>query len=106
MDDRLAEDIRLLAESRIPYAIVHLPYYPELKEGREYILQQGQASLLESLEQVTGHRVVELREVMPLPADRLDRMNISASNFHPSLFGMRLYSAGVAEAVIREGLVR
>ena len=106
VDDRLAEDIRLLAESRIPYAIVHLPYYPELKEGREYILQQGQASLLESLEQVTGHRVVELREVMPLPADRLDRMNISASNFHPSLFGMRLYSAGVAEAVIREGLVR
>jgi hypothetical protein len=106
VDGRLAEDIRLLAESHIPYAIVHLPYYPELKKGKEYILQPAQASLLKSLEQVTRHRVVELREVMSLPGDRLERMNISASNFHPSRFGMQLYGAGVAEAMIREGLVR
>ena len=45
VDGRLAEDIRLLAESHIPDAIVHVPYNPELKKGKKYILQPGQGSL-------------------------------------------------------------
>jgi hypothetical protein len=106
VDGRLAEAIRLLAASHIPYVIVHLPYYPELRKGREYVLQPQQSNLLKSLEQVTEHRVIGLRDLMPLPRDRLDTMNMSATNFHPSLFGMRLYGAGVAEALIRRGLVR
>ena len=96
----------MLAESHIPYVIVHLPYFPELKKGREYLLQAQQANLLQSLERLTGRRVMGLKDVMPLPVDGLERMNISKNNFHPSLFGMQLYGAGVAEAVIRERLVR
>jgi len=105
-DGRLTEDLRLLAESHIPYVLVHLPYFPELKKGREYLLQAQQANLLQSLERLTGRRVMGLKDAMPLPGDGLERMNISENNFHPSLFGMQLYGAGVAEAVIREGLVR
>ena len=106
VDGRLAEAIRLLAASHIPYVIVHLPYYPELMKGREYVLQPQQSNLLKSLEQVTEHHVIGLRDLMRLPKDRLDTMNQSATNFHPSLFGMRLYGAGVAEALIRRGLAR
>jgi hypothetical protein len=78
VDDRLTEDLRLLAESHVPYVIVHLPYFPELEKGREYLLQPQQTSLLQSLERLTGRRVIGLKDVMPLPLAGLERMNISA----------------------------
>lgn len=51
---------------------------------------------------MTGSRVLETREHLELPADRIDAMAVSSTDDHPSGYGMQVYAKAVAKAVMHD----
>jgi lysophospholipase L1-like esterase len=90
----------------VPWALFHLAYYPEIKAGKEYNLARQQKALLDSLETITGRTVLRTTDYIEMPVPQAERMNAAPDNFHPSRWGMELYAKAVAEALVRNGLLR
>jgi len=84
--------------------LVHLAIYPEILEGREYLISAQQQRLLDSLHAMFGQ---EAAQTLPHadPPDDLMSINKSETDFHPSLRGMEFYGDAVADILIDEGLV-
>jgi hypothetical protein len=90
----------------VPWVLFHLAFYPEIKAETEYILRPTQKALLDSLEAVTGKKVLRTTDYVRLPVPQAKRMNATADDNHPSLWGMEFYAKAVAEALVRNGLVK
>jgi hypothetical protein len=105
-DLRFMRDVEKLQATRIPLILFHLAYYPEIKAGKDAILDPQGAALWESLERVTGKRVFRTSDYVRLPMPEPERMNVRGDDFHPSLWGMDFYANVVAEALVRNHLVR
>jgi hypothetical protein len=105
-DEGFARALRTLRESGVPVILVHLAYYPEIKEGVEYIATFVQRRQLESLARALGHEPLRTIDHTRMPVERPERMNASEDNYHPSLWGMAFYGEVVAEMLIRNGHVR
>ena len=86
--------------------LFHLAFYPEIKAKTEYILRPPQKALLDSLEAVTGKTVLRTTDYVRMPVPQAKRMNATADDNHPSLWGMEFYANAVAEALVRNGLVK
>ncbi len=105
-DARFVKSVRAVESTGVPYALVHLAFYPELKAGREYITNYREARLLASLARLTEKEILETRGHIRLPIEDPERLIQSPSNYHPSRAGLELYADAVAEIVIRNRLAR
>jgi GDSL-like lipase/acylhydrolase family protein len=102
-DSRFIEDINHINQSNIPYYIIHLPTYEELKAG-EYDLDEQEQSLFESFQEVTGKQTINFFEYDSShdsnnPED-LEKLFLSPYDRHPSLQGIRFYAEVVSEILI------
>ncbi|MFC3230495.1 SGNH/GDSL hydrolase family protein [Marinibaculum pumilum] len=98
------ETVAAVLASGVPVRLVHLAIYPEILEGREYLISAQQQRLLDSLHAMFGQ---EAAMTLPHadPPDDLMSINKSETDFHPSLRGMEFYGDAVADILIDEGLV-
>lgn len=102
-DPRFLQDLAKIKESGTDWMLFHLAFFPEISKGREYVTKRQEASLLESLEQVTGKKVFRTTDYVKMPIEQPERMKAAPDNEHPSLWGMSLYAEAIAEAFIQEG---
>ena len=91
--------------SGVPYILMHLAFYPEFTEGKEYILTNAEEKLLQSLRAVTGKEIFETTKYLNLPLNDPQRFVQSPDNYHPSLAGLNLYADAMAELVVRKRLL-
>ncbi|MEQ8346447.1 MAG: SGNH/GDSL hydrolase family protein [Sneathiellaceae bacterium] len=99
-----ADSVAAAKASGVPVRLVHLAIYPELLEGKEYILSEQGERLLASMERMVGSTALETTDYVPIPADPA-RMNQTEENYHPSLFGMEVYARAVAGMILENGLL-
>jgi len=102
-DSRFIENVTLVNQSSIPYYIIHLPTYEDLKAG-EYELGEQEQSLFESFQEVTGKQVINFIDYASShdsnnPED-LENLFMSPYDLHPSLQGIRFYAEVVSEILI------
>lgn len=105
-DKRFVEDVAAIRQSGTRLMLMHLAFYPEIKDGKEYITNYTESALLESLEKVTEQPIHKTTDHIPMPLPDPERMNVSPDNYHPSPWGIALYADAVAEALIRGGYAR
>ena len=102
-DSRFIENVNYLNQSKIPYYIIHLPTYEDLKAG-EYELSEQEQSLLESFQEVTGKQIIDFMEYAPEhdsnKLEDLEKLFMSPYDLHPSLQGIRFYAEVVSEMLI------
>ena len=105
-DARFMESLRAIQATGARLVLVHLAFYPEFKEGKEYVMTYQEGSLLRSLSEVTGRLVLETTKYVKLPVEQPERLIQSSDNYHPSLAGLDFYADAVAEMLMRNGVVR
>lgn len=105
-DARFTVDLAKVKATGSRLVLFHLAFYPEIKANREYILDTQQQSLLDSLEKATGKSVRRTTDFVEMPVSQPERMNVSADNYHPSLWGMQFYASAIANMLLREGYVK
>lgn len=103
LDEAFESNFARLQALDMPFLFVHLPIAPELQVG-SYQTSPRQIALWESLERMAPGLVHELRDVIPALDDPL-RMSFSATNHHPSIYGMEIYAEGIAETLRRAGML-
>jgi hypothetical protein len=104
-DDRFMRSLKSIEISGVPYILMHLAFYPEFTEGKEYILTNAEEKLLQSLRAVTGKEIFETTKYLNLPLNDPQRFVQSPDNYHPSLAGLNLYADAMAELVVRKRLL-
>lgn len=102
-DSEFLGSLDAVEKSGVPFIPVHLAFFPEIKDGVEYITNDKQERLLESLERELGQEVLKTTDYIDLPMDRPERMNASETNYHPSLWGMQFYARVVADMLEQNG---
>lgn len=105
-DSRFVESLRTLEASGVPYVLFHLAIYPELRSGREFIVNHHESRLLKSLATVTNKPIFETMRYVKVPVVEQERLIKSPGDHHPSLAGLRFYADAIAEMLIRERFVR
>ncbi len=102
-ESRFIEDVNYINQSNIPYYIIHLPTYEELKAG-EYEFSEQEQSLLESFQEVTGRQTINFIEYSSSHdsnnLEDLEKLFLSPYDRHPSLQGIRFYAKVVSEILI------
>ena len=102
-DSRFIEDVKHINQNNIPYYLIHLPTYEDLKTG-EYKLGEQEQSLLASLQEVTGVQEINFMEyTSSLDSNNLEKpekLFMSPYDRHPSLQGIKLYADVVSEILI------
>lgn len=100
------DEVRDLNSIGVPWQLIHLAAYPEVKEGTEYLLTPAREKLLQSLESIANHKSLQTLDYVTLPVERPERMNVTETNFHPSLWGMEFYGQAVSRMIIERGLIK
>jgi hypothetical protein len=102
-DSRFIENVNEINQSNIPYYIIHLPTYEDLKARKFELDEQGQ-SLFESFQEITGKRIINFMEYAPdnnsNSLEDLEQLFMSPYDRHPSLQGIRFYAEVVSEILI------
>lgn len=102
-DSRFIENVNHLNQSNIPYYIIHLPTYEDIKAGKYQLDEQAQ-SLFESFQELTGKQIINFIEFAPDSDSNnfedLDELFMSPYDRHPSLQGIRFYAEVVSEILI------
>lgn len=102
-DSRFIENVDHINQSNIPYYIIHLPTYEDLKAGK-YELSEQEQYLFESVQEVTGKQIINLIEYASSHEtnnlDDIEELFMSPYDRHPSLQGIRFYAEVVAEILI------
>ncbi len=91
-DTRFMSNIRKLEADESRKVLFHMAFYPEIVKRQEFILTNTEASLLESLKNLTQYEMVETLRNLKEPLQNPEKMNASPTNYHPSLWGMKMYS--------------
>jgi hypothetical protein len=105
LDSQFVRALKKVKSSGVPAILFHHAFYPEVVAGKEYIVDYKEKSLLNSLLRMTKFPTVETLENIDMPYPKPERMNASPTNFHPSLFGMKLYADALTRAFIDKGLL-
>jgi hypothetical protein len=102
-DSRFIDNVNHINQSNIPYYIIHLPTYTDLKAG-EYELSEQEQSLFESFQEVTGKQIIDFFDYAPSHdsnnVEDLEKLFMSPYDLHPSLQGIRFYAEVVSEILI------
>jgi hypothetical protein len=103
-DAAFVHAVGVVEKAKIPYMLFHVPFYPEVASGNEFL--PGAELARSELEKATGHSVVGLLENLGEPVREPERMNQSGEELHPSTWGMKMIATGALKAAIRERLVK
>jgi lysophospholipase L1-like esterase len=98
-DKKLLTSIETLNRSGIPYIVIHLPFYPEVSAGEEY-MSPIMAEIGREISRLTGRPMHGLLDYITLPIGNPERMNSSKDNMHPSTWGMQMYAKAVTKIVV------
>jgi hypothetical protein len=102
-DSRFIENVNYINQSNIPYYIIHLPTYEDLKAG-EYELGEQEQSLFESFQEVTGKQIINFIDYASshdsTNLEDPEKLFMSPYDRHPSLQGIRFYAEVVSEILI------
>ena len=102
-DSRFIENVNHINQSNIPYYIIHLPTYDDLKAG-EFELSEQEQSLFESFQEVTGRQIIDFIDFASSHdtnnLEDLEELFMSPYDRHPSLQGIRYYAEVVSEILI------
>lgn len=102
-DSRFIENVNHINQSNIPYYIIHLPTYEDIKAGK-YELSEQEQSLLDSFQEITGKQIINFIEYTSSHdsdnLDDLDKLFLSPYDRHPSLEGIRFYAEVISEIMI------
>jgi hypothetical protein len=102
-DSRFIENVNHINQSNIPYYIIHLPTYEDLKAGK-YELGEQEQSLFESFQEVTGKQITNFMEYASSHdsnnLEDIEKLFMSPYDRHPSLQGIRFYAEVVSEILI------
>ncbi|HEY9081030.1 SGNH/GDSL hydrolase family protein [Magnetovibrio sp.] len=105
-DEQFVQKLDALEKMGIPYVIVHLPVSPEVAMGKEADLFPKRAALWNSLESVTGKKILGVTDYIPMPLEKPSRMDASPDNLHPGPFGMKIYADAITKMVIDNNLIK
>jgi hypothetical protein len=105
-DRQLADTIKALKQTGIPYLVVHLPVAPEVKSEKEYNWDPPAEEIAHVVSRLTGQPVYGLLDYMPLPVENPEKMAVTETDLHPSKFGMILYANAVTNLILKSGLYR
>lgn len=108
MDDpRFAENITKINAMEVPYLVIHLAIYNEIRDNQEYIFGQPaqQSDLLASLAKATRRTIHPTLGSVPLPAGDLSIINSSQDDYHPSLRGMEFYADLMVRTLEKQGYI-
>jgi hypothetical protein len=102
-DSRFIENVNHINQSHIPYYIIQLPTYEDLKAGK-YELGEQEQSLFESFQEVTGKQIINFIEYASSHdsnnLEDIEKLFMSSYDRHPSLQGIRFYADVVSEILI------
>jgi hypothetical protein len=111
-DERFVNSHRELEGSGVPYAYVHIPSYPEVKDNDEWasigtigISEDRARSLLASLPATTGKPILSLLPLLPsAAAGEAERLAVKAlppdTDWHPSAAGADLFAMAATELIL------
>lgn len=98
-DNQLKGEVEEINASKVPYLLVHLPLMAEFKDSKMHANKQ-EASLLFSLEKLTGQRVGFIYE--DIAKEELpDKIDLLPYDSHPNFTGLKLYAQLIADRAIR-----
>jgi hypothetical protein len=103
-DSAFKDKIDALRQLGIPYYLIHLPNYEELKAGK-YLLSEQEQSLLISLRRLTGKHEIGLIDYYNDVKVDASRLFMLPHDNHPSAEGNHFYAQGVSNALVQDGLV-
>lgn len=108
-DPILVESVRAINALKIPYQLVVLPRFDlEGTAGKEYVFGrrgvpgEQEKSLLESLERVTGKKVLNLGRFLDPNRHDMSKLYNSPQNPHPTRLGYELYAEFLANVLVNE----
>jgi len=104
-DEGFRRAMARIRNSGIPFVLVHLPIYPEVVGGMAPRFQRQDEALWESLAEAAGQPIASVLDVWPQSLPAPERMKNSPTDYHPSLFGMKLYADGIAAILERRGML-
>lgn len=103
VDSRFVENVNHINQSNIPYYVIQLPTYADLKAG-EYELSEQEQSLRESFQEITGQQIINFFDYAPSydsnNSEDLQKLFMSRYDLHPSLEGIRFYAEVVSEILV------
>ena len=82
-----------------------MAFYPEVLKGQEYIVSKQENKLLDSLRATTDFEVIETLTNVKETITEPEKLNSSPTNFHPSLWGMHLYSSALISGLEKINLL-
>lgn len=109
LDARFVRAVETIRESGTPLVLVHVPAFPEIETGEEWVPFASNPddlfSLVESLQRVTEEPIHSLRpyylEAGVPPEDTVQKAHQPNPNWHPSHAGMRIIARGIADLAAR-----
>lgn len=102
-DSRFQDQIAFLNASRVPYLLVHLPTYRDLRDGK-FVLNSPERELLNSLGQLTDSNVINLLDYTPGSGEPIETLYLLPHDSHPSRRGLEFLADSVFNLLLREGL--
>jgi hypothetical protein len=109
-DPRFTESLFEIHRTGVPYYLIHLPTYPDLRDRRHHLDEQ-ERDLIEDLDRVTkGHILDFLSHYVKefpdgYPGD-LGDLFLSPHDLHPSKRGVEFYGHVVSEMLQTEGILQ
>ena len=103
-DVRFVEEVAALKQIGIPYYLVHLPEYRDLKANK-YVQNAQQRQLLESLRLLTNKQELGLMTDNNDYADNSEKLFLLPHDLHPSGEGIAFYAKAVAKALIEKAML-
>ena len=102
-DSRFRNRIASMNASQVPYLLVHLPTYGDLRDGK-YVLNSSERELLNSLGQLTDSNVINLLDYTPGSGEPIETLYLLPHDSHPSRRGLEFLADSVFNLLLREGL--
>ena len=104
-DPRFAQNMVILNQSNVPYCLIQLPTHEELVQ-KKYMPDEQQELLLQSLEKLTGKKIVSLLE-RGSAIDNFEHLFTHPETLfsHPSYQGLEFFAEAISEILITKGCV-
>jgi hypothetical protein len=98
-DPQFLAALATVKASGVPFILVHLPMGISIRDHQEFYLDEQGQTLKQSLEEVTGHKVISMRPFLALHDDEGMKLCRAPDNCHPSRFGMQAYAQAIAKII-------
>lgn len=104
-DPQFVRNLERIKKSGTKLIFWHMAFYPEVQKQEEYIVNYTEEALLKSLPAASGLPVEETLKYVALPVENAERMNASATNYHPSQWGQQFYAEAATKMLLERGYV-